>query len=126
VPAVPAIDLYLPDDLPITADADLGRALASVVDAATSEAVAPCTVFVHRLPVYAVVSAEAEGVRTIRVQISCDAAPRPDLAPVVDDAVRTYLRSLSSEVPTLITVSVLSVTESNAVTWPPVVHSVAV
>ena len=55
---MPVLDLYLPDDLPIAADADLGRALALVVDAATGESTAPCLVYVHRLPVFGVVSAE--------------------------------------------------------------------
>ncbi|RNL78437.1 hypothetical protein [Nocardioides marmorisolisilvae] len=123
---MPVVDLYLPDDLPIAADADLGRTLAAVVDAATADAAAPCAVFVHRLPVYAVVSADAEGVRTVRVQVSCDAGPWLDLAPGLDDVVRTYLRSLKADVPTRITVSVQAVTETNAVTWPHPVPSLAV
>lgn len=114
---MPVVDLYLPDDLPIAADADLGRALARVVDAATNAAAPPCTVYVHRLPVFAVVSAETEGVRAVRVQVSCDAGPWLDLGPQLDGAVRTYLRSLRSESPTRIVVSVMAVTESTSVTW---------
>ena len=114
---MPVVDLYLPDDLPISADADLGRALARVVDAATGPAAAPCTVYVHRLPVFAVVSADTEGVRTVRVQVSCDAGPWLNLAPQLDESVRSYLRSLRTDSPTRIVVSVMTVTESNAVTW---------
>ena len=123
---MPVVDLYLPDDLPIGADADLGRTLAAVVDAATAEATAPCMVYVHRLPVYAVMSADAEGVRTVRVHVSCDAGPWLDLAPGLDDVVRTYLRSLRTEAPTRITISVQAVAETNAATWPHPVPSVAV
>ncbi|MFL6158508.1 MAG: hypothetical protein ACJ72D_20650 [Marmoricola sp.] len=123
---MPVVDLFLPEDLPIAADAELGSALAAAVDAVTSEAAAPCVVYVHRLPVYAVVSAEVEGLRTVRVQVSCDAGPWLDLAPGLGDVVRTYLRSFQAEAPTRIMITVHAVTESHAVTWPYQVPSIAV
>jgi hypothetical protein len=126
LPAVPVVDLYIPDDLPIAADADLGRAAAAAVDSAIAGTTTLCTVFVHRLPVYAVVSAEVEGVRTVRVHLSCEASRGADLAPVLDDVVRAYLRSLGCALPTQVTVTVQSVTETNAVTWPRAVSGVAV
>ena len=67
---MPVVDLYLPDDLPVAADAELGRALATVIDTADGEAAPGCAVFVHRLPVFAVVTAEVEGVRAVRVQVT--------------------------------------------------------
>ncbi|MFL6023548.1 MAG: hypothetical protein ACJ72O_09440 [Marmoricola sp.] len=123
---MPVVDLYLPDDLPIAADADLGRALAQVVDGATADAAAPCTVFVHRLPVYAVMSADVEGVRTVRVQVSCDAGPWLGLGPGLDEAVRSYLRTLSSATPTRVLVLVQAVTETSAMTWPFTARGLAV
>lgn len=115
---MPVLDVYLPDDLPISADGDLGRNLALVVDAATGESAAPCLVYVHRLPVFAVVSADVEGVRAVRVQVSCEAGPWLDLAPGLEDVVRTYLRSLLIPEPTRIVVAVHAVSESSAVGWP--------
>ena len=123
---MPVVDLFLPEDLPISADAELGSALAAAVDGATGEATAPCVVYVHRLPVYAVVSAAIEGLRTVRVQVSCDAGPWLDLAPGLDDVVRTYLRSFQAEAPTRIMITVHAVSESHAITWPYQVPSLAV
>ena len=116
---MPVVDLYLPDDLPLTADAALGRSLANVVDWTTGPEVDPCAVFVHRLPVFAVVSADLEGVRTVRVQVCCEDGPWLDLATRVDQAVRTYLRTARAECPTRIVVSVLAATESHQQSWPP-------
>ena len=115
---MPVVDLYLPDDLPVAADADLGQALARAVDAATGATPAPCTVFVHRLPVYAVVSAEREGQRTVRVHLFCAAGPRLDLAPGLEDVVRGYLKSARAET-TRVLICVAPTTEAVPVTWPP-------
>lgn len=115
---MPVVDLYLPDDLPIAADAELGRAVARVVEAATGETAPPCSVYVHRLPVYAVMAAEVEGVRTVRVQVSCDAGPWLDLTPGIDGVVRDYLRAAGLERPTRILVTLGSVTETSGVSWP--------
>jgi hypothetical protein len=115
---VSVVDLYLPDDLPVAADAELGRSIARAVDAATDTAAAPCTVFVHRLPVYAVVTAEHEGERTVRLQVSCVAGPWLDLAPGLEGVVRTYLKAAGAE-PTRVVISVVAVVETDAVSWPP-------
>lgn len=112
------VDLYLPDDLPVAADAELGQALARAVDTATGGEPARCTVFVHRLPVYAVMSAEQEGQRTVRVELSCVAGPGVGAALGLEGVVRSYLRSARAE-PTRVLVCVVAVVDYDAVSWPP-------
>ena len=96
------LDLYLPDDLAIDADWELGSTLAGIVDAETPGG--ECIVYVHRLHTYAVVTASVEGARTVRVQLSC-AGAHTGLGSRLEAAVRDYLRSKWADFPTRILVT---------------------
>ena len=124
---MPVVDLYLPDDLPLGADAELGQALARVVDVVTGPGAAPCTVFVHRLPVFAVVSADTEGLRTVRIHLVSERGPWLDLGPRLYEMTRAYLGSADQSCSTRVVVSIQAVTESYPESWPDQdVHDLAV
>lgn len=83
------LDLWIPDDLPLTAERDLGQALAAAVDRTVA---GETLVWVHRLPSYGVISAGSEGVRAIRVRSST-----PGLVSVLEEVVRDYAGGLAGK-----------------------------
>lgn len=70
---MPVVDLYIPDRLPVVAEYEIAHACARLVDAALRDvgrAATPCLVYVHRIAVFAVVTATEEGVMTLRAAVS--------------------------------------------------------
>ncbi|MET3962754.1 hypothetical protein ABIE44_002688 [Marmoricola sp. OAE513] len=101
------VDLYLPDDLPIDVDAELGQSLAAFVeglpDSRDSDG---CMVYVHRLPVYGVVTATREGVRAVRVHVAVS-QPLPSGLPLwLRELVGRYLHDRNLEHETEVVVQV--------------------
>ena len=102
------VDLYLPDDLPITADADLGQAVAGLIDDLPDFCtVDPCLVYVHRQPVFGVVTAATEGIRVVRLQLSVSGRVPAALRMWLRELVLRYLYESTGDEGTAVVVSIV-------------------